>query len=406
LPEITPRSKLAAVEGIIAILMIFGMPVFIVGIRSYFKYRTLLVEKHAQLGNPEDKKKIEALERDRGLLEQRVQNLETIVCSVDLELNARLNRLAAEQSRLALPPAEQEGASDSDRAAAASPRALRAPSVAEQASSGALAIGTVLLNRFQIDRLIGRGGMGAVYLATDRQIGEQVALKVISSSLAEDPTAADRFRREASAARKITHPNVIRIHDLGDDQGLLFLAMEYFPGRTLATILEARRSLPLDEAREILGQVCQALSAAHAAGVIHRDLKPQNVLCDERRAVRVIDFGLAKATYLHSLTATGLILGTPEYMSPEQIRGLPVDQRADIYALGAMAYHLLCGRPPFVADSPIAVGFLHCNEPPGAPSELRPEIPERVEGAILRALAKSPGERWNSVDELWSNLRG
>jgi serine/threonine-protein kinase len=258
---------------------------------------------------------------------------------------------------------------------------------------------------FQIERLIGRGGMGAVYLATDRQIGEQVALKVVSGALADDPTAADRFRREASAARKITHPNVIRIHDLGDDQGVLFLSMEYFPGRTLAALLEARRALPFEEAREILGQVCQALAAAHAAGVIHRDLKPQNVLVDERRTVRVIDFGLAKATYLHSLTATGMILGTPEYMSPEQIRGLPVDHRTDVYALGAMAYHLLCGRPPFVADSPIAVGFLHCNEPPTPPRELAPTIPEASETAILRALAKSPGERWNSIDELWARLR-
>ncbi len=387
-------------EGIIAILAIFGMPVFIVGIRSYFKYRTLLVEKQGQLGSPEDKKRIASLERERGLLEQRVQNLETIVCSVDLELNARLNRLAVQQSRIALGAAPAPALPAAQ--GATMPPTPAPQTVAEQASSGTLASGTLLLNRFQIERLIGRGGMGAVYLATDRQIGEQVALKVVSGALAEDPTAADRFRREASAARKITHPNVIRIHDLGDDQGLLFLSMEYFPGRTLAAMLEARRAYPLDEAREILGQICLA---AHAAGVIHRDLKPQNVLCDERRVVRVIDFGLAKATYLHSLTATGMILGTPEYMSPEQIRGLPVDHRTDIYALGAMAYHLLCGRPPFVADSPIAVGFLHCNEAPAPPRSLLPTLPEGVEAAILRALAKSPGERWSSVDELWTRLR-
>jgi serine/threonine-protein kinase len=394
------------VEGIIAILMIFGMPVFIVGIRSYFKYRTLLVEKQGQLGSPEDKKRIESLEQERGLLEQRVQNLETIVCSVDLELNARLNRLAAHQSRLQLaPPATEPPLLVAGAQAPEPGAAARAAVVAEQASSGTLPIGALLLNRFQIDRLLGRGGMGAVYLATDRQIGEQVALKVISGGMADDPTAADRFRREASAARKITHPNVIRIHDLGDDQGVLFLSMEYFPGRTLAEILDPHRTLPIEEAREILNQVCQALSAAHAVGVIHRDLKPQNVLCDERRSVRVIDFGLAKATYLHSLTATGMILGTPEYMSPEQIRGLPVDHRTDIYALGAMVFRLLCGRPPFVAESPIAVGFLHCHEPPPRPRELCPTIPETVEGAILRALAKNPAERWNSVEELWARLR-
>jgi eukaryotic-like serine/threonine-protein kinase len=381
------------VESIIAIIMIFGMPVFIVGINKYYKYRMLRLEKGSQ-SQPEDIKRLQALEKDRALLEERVQNLETIVCSVDLELNARLNRLAAQQSRLALPP---QGGTATEAKRLADTAIVQAP-------AGGLIAGTTLLNRFQIDRALGHGGMGAVYLATDKQLGEQVALKVIAHSFADDPAAVDRFRREASAARKITHPNVIRIYDLGVDEGLFFLSMEYFPGLTLAEILTRRRQIPLAEAREFLSQICHALIAAHEAGVIHRDLKPQNVLVNERKEIRVIDFGLAKAMYLGSLTATGLILGTPDYMAPEQVKGQKVDPRTDIYAFGAMAYHLLCGRPPFSADSPIAVGFLHCSEQPMPPRQLRPELTEPVEAMILRCLAKDPAARFSSAAELLKNI--
>jgi len=246
--------------------------------------------------------------------------------------------------------------------------------------------------------------MGAVYLATDKRIGERVALKVISRELAEDPAAVERFRREAGAARKITHPNVIRIHDLGEDGGMLFLSMEYFAGQSLSELLSQRHVLGLDEAREILAQVCDALTAAHAAGVVHRDLKPQNVLVNERGETRVIDFGLAKMAYLHSMTATGLMMGTPEYMAPEQVRGRAVDQRADVYALGAMAFHMLCGRPPFTADTPIAVGFMHVSETPSSPRTFQPDLPVSVEQALLRALAKEPGDRFDSAADFKSAL--
>ena len=382
-------SKLSPVEGIIAIVMIFGMPVFIVGINQYFKLRRLKLEKES-LGGPKERKRIEALEQERAQLEGRVQNLESIVCSVDLELNARLNRLAAQQSVLALPPHPASGEE---------PVALGA-TVAARASSGEVALGTTLMDRFEVQQILGRGGMGAVYLAVDRQLGEQVALKVIAANLAEDPDAAERFRREVSAARKITHPNVIRIHDLGQDGGLLFLSMEHFEGMTLAQMLTRRQNLPLEEAREILFQVCDALTAAHQAGVVHRDLKPQNILVNEQRQVRVIDFGLAKATYMAGMTATGLILGTPEYMAPEQIRGLTTDHRTDIYSLGAVAYHMVCGRPPFTAPSPIAIGFLHCSQPPAAPRQIRPDLPEHIEIAILKALAKEPDQRFASAAQL------
>jgi serine/threonine-protein kinase len=221
-----------------------------------------------------------------------------------------------------------------------------------------------------------------------------VALKVISSMQASDPAAAaERFRREVSAARKITHPNVIRIHDLVEDGERLLLSMEYVEGMTLASYLGRVGTLKLDEARHLIGQICDGLNAAHLAGVVHRDLKPGNVLVDAEKRVKVIDFGLAKASFLAGMTATGLILGTPEYMSPEQVRGLATDARADLYSLGAMAYHILCGRPPFAGETPIAIGFAHVTETPRPPRALRPDLPESVEAALLRALAKDPAQR-------------
>ncbi len=243
--------------------------------------------------------------------------------------------------------------------------------------------------------------MGAVYLAHDAQLGETVALKVIASAICCDNLGAvERFRREASAARKVTHPNVIRIHDLGSDSGVVFISMEYFPGMTLAQLLTRRGALPLDEAREILAQAADGLAAAHRAGVIHRDLKPQNVLVDAGRRVKIIDFGLAKSSMMEGMTATGLILGTPEYMAPEQIRGRPVDARTDVYAFGCVAYHTLCGVPPFRGDSAIAIDFMHCTQAPAPLRQYRGDVPPPLEAAVLRALAKEPAQRFDSIEEM------
>jgi len=237
--------------------------------------------------------------------------------------------------------------------------------------------------------------MGAVYLADDEVLGELVALKVISSAFASDETAMiARFRREAAAARKVSSPNVIRIHDLGEARpGLLYLSMEYFAGRTLADLIAQRGMVPLDDARDILKQIVNGLEAAHQAGVVHRDLKPSNVLIGERGAVKIIDFGLATTAMAEGLTATGAILGTPHYMAPEQIRGKAVDARSDIYALGALTYHLVCGRPPFHGDNAIAIGFAHCSEEPPPPRQIRRDVPANLEAAILAALAKAPEDR-------------
>ena len=264
---------------------------------------------------------------------------------------------------------------------------------------GPLQAGQKIAGRYTIQRLLGHGGMGAVYLASDEKLGERVALKIVSSAIAVDPVAAaERFRREVAAARKVTHPNVLRIHDLVEESGQLLLSMEYVEGITLGAHLARHGALRLDEGKALIGQIADGLGAAHAAGVIHRDLKPGNVLLDGDRA-KLIDFGLAKASFLADMTATGLILGTPEYMAPEQVRGLPCDARSDLYALCAVAYHVFCGQPPFRGDTPIAVGFAHVNELPKPPRTLRPDLPDSISAALLRALEKDPARRFTDAAE-------
>jgi serine/threonine protein kinase len=372
-------------EGVFAILSVFGTPVAIVGIVSYFRYKTRQLQ--AKLGG--DDKQLEKEREERRQLESRVQNLESIVCSVDLELNARLNRMLAAQSIAgALPPRSADPA-ESDAATIAKGSLL----------AMALQPGQKIGGRYTITRELGRGGMGAVYLAGDEKLGERVALKIINAGMG-DAGAVERFRREVSAARKVTHANVIRIHDLIEDGPMMLLSMEYVEGQTLAQHLGRVGALRVDEARVLLGQICDGVAAAHAVGVVHRDLKPGNVLLDAEKRVKVIDFGLAKATFLAGMTATGLIVGTPEFMAPEQVRGLPCDPRTDVYSIGALAYQALVGRPPFVGETPIAVGFAHVTEPPRPPRELRADLPEPLEKAILQALAKEPSKRFADAAEL------
>ena len=359
----------------------------IVLISKYFKFRHRLIDLEEkrllagqQQGPSEETRRLEA----------RVQNLEAIVSSVDHELNQRINRVAAEasQARRLLP----------GQAAHSSPPGL---------SLGLLQVGQLVLGRYKIVRELGHGGMGAVYLADDAKLGERVALKtILSGEITEDLLA--RFRGEVQAARKVTHPNVIRIHDLGEDGAILFLSMEYIEGETLWSRVQRLRRLPVGDALDLLDDVCAGVSAAHAVGVVHRDLKPQNVLLGSGaagRVVKVIDFGLAKAPAMTGMTATGFILGTPEYMAPEQIRGGTVDARTDVYALGATAYFALAGQPPFVRDSTIAVGFAQVTEEPTPPRALRPDIPEAADQAIRRALAKDPDDRFPDIASFRAALR-
>jgi hypothetical protein len=369
--------------------------------------REKLMLESKRKGSPAE---LEAMKAERKLLVERIENLESIVCSVDYELNQKLARVLDEQKMLqtgegialAAPAAVAPVVAVAGGARATAPgnpatdrtmtAAIARPRVA---GAGELSPGDVLANRYRIQRLLGRGGMGAVYLADDEVLGELVALKVISSAWAADEAAmVERFKREAAAARKVSSPSVIRIHDLGEARpGLLYLSMEYFPGRTLGEVISQRGLVPLSDCRDYLQQICFGLAAAHDAGVIHRDLKPGNVLVGERSAVKIIDFGLAKATHAEGLTATGMLMGTPHYMAPEQIRGKVVDARADIYALGALAYHLVTGRPPFSGDNAIAVGFAHLSETPVPPRQLRADVPTAIDRVIVQALAKDPDQR-------------
>jgi serine/threonine-protein kinase len=379
------------VVGLAAVLFALGSPAYIVTKIQEHRTKRAKYELEAKKGNP---KELEALRAERKLLVERIENLETIVCSVDHDLNQKLVKLIDDQRMLESGVAVAPGAASNVSTPPSLDRTMTAP-VPKQRSAGELLPGDVLAGRYRIERLLGRGGMGSVYLAHDEVLGELVALKLISSAWASDEAAlVDRFKREAAAARRVSSPNVIRIHDLGEARtGLLYLSMEYFPGKTLAEVVAARGMLPLADCKDILLQICTGLGAAHHAGVVHRDLKPHNVLVGERNAVKLIDFGLAKATAADGLTASGMLLGTPHYMSPEQIRGKTVGPQSDIYSLGALAYHLYTGRPPFAGDNAIAVGFAHLSEIPPPPRQLRAEIPAPIEAAILAALAKEPLQR-------------
>jgi hypothetical protein len=396
--------------GLFAVIGTFGIIPLIMYLRGRHRLEERRLELEAKTGG--NTRETRQLAEENKLLRERVENLESIVCSVDFEINQKLAKMIDEQRALGLPaagpsandatssPALPSGRAGGDPPAPGAPPAALDRTATAMAARAApitttLEPGQVLVQRYRIQRLLGKGGMGAVYLADDEVLGELVALKVISSAFSADEQAMiARFRREAAAARKVSSPSVIRIHDLGEARpGLLYLSMEYFAGRTLAEIIVQRGVVPLKDVQDLLQQVAAGLEAAHQAGVIHRDLKPSNVLVGERGMVKIIDFGLATTAVGDGLTATGAILGTPHYMAPEQVRGKPVDARTDIYALGALAYHLVCGRPPFAGDNPIAIGFAHLSEPVLSPRQLRKDVPAGLEAAILAALAKAPEDR-------------
>jgi eukaryotic-like serine/threonine-protein kinase len=417
------------IAGLIAVIGAFGIGPTIVYLRGRHKIEERKLELEAKRGgggaSPQETKQ---LAEENKLLRERVENLESIVCSVDFELNQKLAKVLDEQRSLILPagqpagggkalagnvagaPSDRPGTSpvgDASPAGTASPGAGGSPAALDRTATAhatarpsapvttSLEPGQVLAQRYRIQRLLGKGGMGAVYLADDEVLGELVALKVISSAFAADEAAMiSRFRREAASARKVSSPSVIRIHDLGEARpGLLYLSMEYFAGRTLTEVIAQRGSIPLKDVKDMLQQIGTGLEAAHQAGVIHRDLKPSNVLVGERGMIKIIDFGLATTTAGDGLTATGALIGTPHYMAPEQVRGKAVDARTDIYALGALAYHLVCGRPPFAGDNPIAIGFAHLSEPVVPPRQLRKDVSPALDAAIVAALAKTPEER-------------
>ena len=252
---------------------------------------------------------------------------------------------------------------------------------------------------FDILRLVGRGGHSVVYLAQERELGREVALKLLPLHLAMGDDAPDRFKREAKIAASLDHPHIVPVHRVGATPRFLWYTMKFVRGRSLADILSDGARLDVDETVQIVAEVASALQYAHQRGVVHRDVKPGNVMLDETGWAWVGDFGVAKAFGSLPLTQTGGALGTPAYMSPEQCYGKPLDGRADQYALAIVTYECLAGRPPFVADSVGEYVRLHCGEPPGNLRLARPDIPDHVADTLTRALSKEPDDRFGSVIE-------
>jgi hypothetical protein len=266
--------------------------------------------------------------------------------------------------------------------------------------------GRILDGRYQLGSLLAVGGMARVYLASDRVLERPVAVKVLSPPYAQDPVFVERFRREARSAARLSHPNIVAVFDSGTDAGLHYLVMEYVPGQSLAELLARQGRLTPRQAAELGVEVCAALAAAHAQGLVHRDVKPANVLVGDDGRVKVTDFGIVKAAAA-TLTGTGTLLGTAAYLSPEQAQGGPVDARSDLYSLGCVLYELVCGSPPFGsgADSPpVAVATRHLHQPPEPPSAHNSQVDAGLDAVVLAALAKDPAHRYQSAIELQDAL--
>ena len=261
--------------------------------------------------------------------------------------------------------------------------------------------------RYHVECILGMGGMGRVYRAHDKELDRTVALKILRQDAGEDPLALQRFKLELLLASRITHPNILRIHDLGECRGLKFISMQYVEGGDLLQILRKKGALPLPRAVPIMAQLCEALQAAHSANVVHRDLKPQNILVSESDHVFISDFGLAKSIEpaLTGVTRTGAILGTPKYMSPEQVQGKPVDHRTDIYSLGLIFYEILTGGLPFNGDSTYQLMYQRVHELPRRPELLNPQIPPYLSAIVLRCLERDPTLRYQSAAEVLADLR-
>jgi serine/threonine-protein kinase len=269
-----------------------------------------------------------------------------------------------------------------------------------------LAPGTVFAGRFEIVRPLGRGGMGIVYLARDRRLDDEVvAIKLLRPDFAQDPTMAARFKSEIKLARRVRHKNVGAIHDFDEDSGLLYISMEYVDGVDLKQYLRRHGAISAPEGYELAIQVTEGLQAVHDAGIIHRDLKTPNIMIDAKRMARLMDFGIAKQHGEGATTGSGHIVGTPEYMSPEQAQGKKVDFRSDIYALGIVIYEIFTGKVPFRGDTPIATILKHIQEPPTLEGPEAPPLPPTLIPVLNKCLAKDPAQRYASAHELVDALR-
>jgi eukaryotic-like serine/threonine-protein kinase len=264
-------------------------------------------------------------------------------------------------------------------------------------------VGELIAGRYELEKLVGSGGMSNVFRAHDRLLERTVALKILHEQYTRDDDYVERFRREARAVAQLAHPNIVTVIDRGEQDGRQFIVFEFVEGENLKEII-AHGPVPVRDAVALALQVARALSFAHGRGLVHRDVKPQNVLLNEDGQAKVTDFGIARSLDVQGVTQTGTVLGTSDYIAPEQARGQKVDPKTDIYSLGAVLYELLTGEVPFAGDSFVAVAMRHVNEP--APSVLahRPDCPVRLDLAVQRAMAKDPADRFESMDDFVSEL--
>ncbi|HEV2754283.1 MAG TPA: protein kinase [Actinomycetota bacterium] len=251
----------------------------------------------------------------------------------------------------------------------------------------------ILGGRYRLEERVAAGGMGTVFAATDERLHRRVAVKLLKDDLAGDQRFVERFRREARAAAALSHPNVATVFDFGEDEGTPFIVMELVPGRDLARLLREEGPLPPERVRAVAAQLYAALAHAHAAGLVHRDVKPANVIVDDSGRVKVTDFGIARAAGESTLTQTGSVLGSAQYMAPEQASGAPVTPAADVYSAGIVLYEMLTGSVPFTADSALAVAMRHVSDDVPAPSELTPDVPADLDDLVKSATARDASAR-------------
>jgi eukaryotic-like serine/threonine-protein kinase len=265
-------------------------------------------------------------------------------------------------------------------------------------------VGELISDRFELEELVGTGGMSSVYRARDRLLERHVAIKILHEHYSRDADYVERFRREARAAARLSHPNIVTVIDRGEADGRQFIVFEFVDGQNLKELVAGRGRLPVRDALELGVEIGRALAFAHAQGLVHRDVKPQNVLLGGGD-VKVTDFGIARSLDVNiGLTQTGTVLGTGEYISPEQATGQVVDERTDIYSLGVVLYELLDGQPPYSGDSFVSVAMRHVNDPVPSISVARPDVPLRVDAALQRAMAKDPDDRFPSMGDFVSEL--
>ncbi len=264
-------------------------------------------------------------------------------------------------------------------------------------------IGALFDGRYKILKRLGSGGMATVYLAEDQELGRRIAIKILNAKHASDKQFVERFRREASSAAGLSHPNIVQIYDRGNAEGTYYIAMEVIEGRSLKELVIERGPSPILVAVNYGRQILAALRFAHRNGLVHRDIKPHNVLVDDEGRVKVTDFGIARAG-ASEMTEVGSIIGTAQYLSPEQARGAPVDDRSDLYSVGVLLYELLTGAAPYNGDTPVEIAMKHLSAVPEPPSAKRPEVPPELDAVVLRALAKNPDDRYQSAEEMDADL--